>query len=78
MIRFLSAQDYRIFTVVLDKKAHSERFGKAALHPYHLCLTMLLAYPIKQALVGAAPGSFGERLCLAVEGKQNRKGRTLL
>ena len=154
LIGFLTVQDYRIFTVVIDKKAHSERYGKAALHPYHHCLTTLLvryreslseeggrgdvmaesrggtedmelkrvhreviesglyqisaaafqevftsrelklkkkteniaglqiadllAYPIKQALVGATPGTFGERLRLAVEGKQNGNGRTLL
>ncbi|NNN06623.1 MAG: DUF3800 domain-containing protein [Elusimicrobia bacterium] len=42
MIAFLAGQEYRIFTVVIDKKAHSERYGKAALHPYHHCLTVLL------------------------------------
>lgn len=42
LIGFLVAQNYQIFTVVIDKKAHSERYGKAALHPYHHCLTVLL------------------------------------
>ena len=31
-----------IFTVVIDKKAHRERYGRAAYHPYHYCLTVLL------------------------------------
>ena len=42
LIAFLAAQEYWVFTVVIDKKAHSERYGKAAPHPYHHCLTVLL------------------------------------
>lgn len=42
LVRFLSAQDYAIYTVVIDKKAHTDRYGKAASHPYHYCLTVLL------------------------------------
>jgi len=42
LIRFFSGQNYTIYTVVIDKKAHTDRYGKAAAHPYHYCLTVLL------------------------------------
>lgn len=42
LVRFLSAQNYTIYTVVIDKKAHTDRYGQAASHPYHYCLTVLL------------------------------------
>ncbi len=42
LVRFLSTEDYAIYTVVIDKKAHADRYGKAAFHPYHYCLTVLL------------------------------------
>lgn len=43
--RFLSLLrdlDYKICVVVLDKKSHFERYQKAAFHPYHYCLNVLL------------------------------------
>jgi hypothetical protein len=42
LLRFLADQDYRLVTVVIDKKTHIERYGKAAYHPYHYCLAALL------------------------------------
>ncbi len=41
-LQFIREQDYRIITVVIDKKAHIERYGKVAYHPYHYCLAALL------------------------------------
>jgi len=41
-LQFIKEQDYCIITVVIDKKAHIERYGKAAYHPYHYCLATLL------------------------------------
>ncbi len=41
-ISLLKEMDYIICTVVLDKKSHYERYQKAALHPYHYCLDVLL------------------------------------
>lgn len=41
-LKFISEQDYYIITVVIDKKTHMERYGEAAYHPYHYCLTALL------------------------------------
>lgn len=42
LLDFLSQQDYRIISVVIDKKTHIERYGEAALHPYHYCLAVML------------------------------------
>jgi hypothetical protein len=42
LIKFIKDQDYQIITVVIDKNAHIERYGKAAYHPYHYCLAALL------------------------------------
>lgn len=41
-LQFIDEQDYHIITVVIDKKTHIERYGKAAYHPYHYCLAALL------------------------------------
>ena len=41
-LQFINEQDYHIITVVIDKKTHIERYGKAAYHPYHYCLAALL------------------------------------
>ena len=41
-LQFIKEQDYCVITVVIDKKAHTERYGEAAYHPYHYCLTALL------------------------------------
>ena len=42
LLTFLEKQEYRIIMVVIDKKIHLERYGKAAFHPYHYCLAVLL------------------------------------
>lgn len=34
--------NYTICCVVLDKKAHLDRYGNTAYHPYHYCLNILL------------------------------------
>ncbi|MBI4198076.1 MAG: DUF3800 domain-containing protein, partial [Chloroflexi bacterium] len=41
-LEYIRLARFRLFTVVLDKKAHRERYGDAAIHPYHLLLTLLL------------------------------------
>lgn len=41
-LQFTKEQDYRVITVVIDKKAHIERYGEFAYNPYHYCLTVLL------------------------------------
>ena len=41
-LQFIKEHEYRIITVVIDKKTHIERHGEAAYHPYHYCLTALL------------------------------------
>ena len=42
LLDLIRAAQFKIIGVVLDKKAHLERYGKAAGHPYHYCLTVLL------------------------------------
>lgn len=42
LLRFLKNMEYTIITVVVDKKNHIERYGCAAFHPYHYCLTAML------------------------------------
>lgn len=41
-IEFVRITQFRLLTVIIDKKAHRERYEDAAIHPYHLCLTYLL------------------------------------
>jgi len=41
-LQFVREHDYRIITVVIDKKTHMERYAEAAFHPYHYCLAVLL------------------------------------
>jgi len=42
LLQFIEEQDYRVITVVIDKKTHIERYGEAAYHPYHYCLVAML------------------------------------
>ncbi|MBM3943599.1 MAG: DUF3800 domain-containing protein [SAR202 cluster bacterium] len=42
LLEFLTEQSYAIITVVLDKKAHKEKYGAAAYHPYHYSLSVLM------------------------------------
>lgn len=41
-ISLLKEVDYYICCVVIDKKVHLEKYGKAAEHPYHYCLRSML------------------------------------
>lgn len=41
-LKFLEKEQYVIISVVIDKKAHQERYGKAAFHPYHYCIATML------------------------------------
>lgn len=42
MIGLFANLDYTICCVVLDKGSHLARYGQAAHHPYHYCLSILL------------------------------------
>lgn len=42
LIDFIEHQTYTIIAVVIDKKGHKDRYGGAAFHPYHYCLTALM------------------------------------
>lgn len=41
-LTFLREMDYTVITVVIDKKAHVERYQEFAFHPYHYCLGAML------------------------------------
>lgn len=41
-IELLEKSKFKIITVVIDKKAHFDRYKESALHPYHFCLVALL------------------------------------
>ena len=42
LFRLIESSEFRIIAVVIDKKAHVERYREAAWHPYHYCLTALM------------------------------------
>jgi len=42
LLQFIKEHDYCIISVVIDKNTHIKRYGGAAYHPYHYCLTALL------------------------------------
>jgi len=42
ILSIFSEQKFMLITVVIDKKVHMERYGEAAFHPYHYCLTAML------------------------------------
>ena len=42
LLRFLEEQRYCVITVVIDKNSHVRRYGDAAYHSYHYCLTAML------------------------------------
>lgn len=42
VLRLFESLDYTLITVVLDKNAHLRRYGNAAYHPYHYCLSVML------------------------------------
>lgn len=38
----LRISDYTLITVVIDKRAHVQRYEKVAFHPYHYCMVAML------------------------------------
>ena len=42
LLTALSRWDYRVITVVIDKKAHRDQYQTWHYHPYHYCLKVLL------------------------------------
>ncbi len=46
-LEMLRDGEYVICCVVLDKKAHIEKYGTSAMHPYHYCLNVLLERYVK-------------------------------
>ncbi len=38
----LENTDFKIISVVLDKKTHFQKYGQSAWHPYHYCFNVLL------------------------------------
>lgn len=42
LLRLVRDADFKLIAVVIDKRTHIERYGDAAWHPYHYCLTALL------------------------------------
>jgi hypothetical protein len=42
LLQALEAWDYRVITVVLDKKAHRDQYQVWRYHPYHYCLAVML------------------------------------
>jgi hypothetical protein len=42
LLELFSTATYRVFTVVVDKKEHKQKYLVWRFHPYHYCLTVLL------------------------------------
>jgi len=42
LLKFMAEHCFTMIAVVLDKHEHAERYGNAAFHPYHYCLTVIL------------------------------------
>lgn len=42
LLNFINKMDYKLITVVIDKKVHIERYSSQAYHPYHYCLAAML------------------------------------
>lgn len=42
LLLYLNQMEYTLITVVIDKKAHIERYEHFAYHPYHFCLAAML------------------------------------
>ncbi|MBW1973837.1 MAG: hypothetical protein JRI44_13530, partial [Deltaproteobacteria bacterium] len=46
LLYFINEMDFIIISVVIDKKAHIDRYKKSAFHPYHYCMAVILErYP---------------------------------
>ncbi len=42
LLNLIREADFKIITVVIDKKNHVEEYKEMAFHPYHYCLTAIL------------------------------------
>lgn len=42
LLQLLTEAEYRVVTVVIDKREHKERYAVWTFHPYHYCLTVML------------------------------------
>lgn len=42
LLSAMSRWDYRVITVLIDKKAHRDQYAVWRFHPYHYCLTAML------------------------------------
>src|SRR5438046_2938912 len=42
LLRLLRTLDYKVITVIIDKKEHRKRYKVWHAHPYHYCLTVML------------------------------------
>jgi hypothetical protein len=73
LLQFLQQSTYVLITVVIDKKAHTKRYGAAALNPYHYCLAARLEhyygfmnfYNAKGDIMTESRGSKEDRLLTA-------------
>ena len=63
--------DYAICGIVLDKKNHSMRYGRAAKHPYHYCLDVLLE---RYIFYLNSIGSYGD---VVAESRGKKEDKTL-
>ena len=66
----LSAWDYTVISVCLDKKKHKETYTKFHFHPYHYCLAVLLE---RFALFLKRENSHGDVMAESRGGKEDRK-----
>lgn len=41
-LTFIGTERFALITVVIDKFSHHDKYGAAAFHPYHYCLTVML------------------------------------
>ncbi len=41
-LSFIAGANFQIMTVAIDKQDHLSRYGGAAYHPYHYCLSLIL------------------------------------
>jgi len=42
LLQIMASTNFKLITVVIDKKSHKERWGTNAAHPYHYCLLALV------------------------------------
>jgi len=69
LLSLFEEMDYTVITVVIDKKAHVERYKESAYHPYHYCLSILLErycgflhfYNAKRDVLGESRGGTEDR-----------------